>query len=307
MKNTDMNIPKKIEDAIMASSWGRSRSLLDAIQCIQCDVEDYGQRGLPEGLTMADLAIAVAARDAAIAAASAPAPAPAPKSAADRLLEELLAEEEQKKAAAAAAAERAEALDRLYRLVSGSRIGAYFHDRGIRPAAGRDDHRREDWRADYELAPELASLTTEQVGLLCDHLATADLSGSGYGSQSLPQIALALFAEPEPTPEPELRNLTPHRLTIHRPAGDLVTLDPSGIVPRVEVTRQPAGEIGGIALHRSLTGSVTGLPDAEPGVVLIVSALVRLALPARTDLASPGQLIRDNNGQPVGCDGLYIN
>ena len=101
-------------------------------------------------------------------------------------------------------------------------------------------------------------------------------------------------------------NLTPHALNIVTAHGT-VTLAPSGTVARCSQTSTPAGEVGGIALSRTAFGAVTGLPEPVEGVILVVSALVRAALPTRTDLASPGELVRDAAGVVIGCKGLIVN
>jgi hypothetical protein len=103
-----------------------------------------------------------------------------------------------------------------------------------------------------------------------------------------------------------LTNLTPHAINIITPAGT-VTVAPSGTVARCSQTSTPAGEVNGIALSRTTFGKVIDLPEPVEGTLLIVSALVRAALPARTDLASPGDLVRDAAGNPVGCKGLIVN
>lgn len=103
-----------------------------------------------------------------------------------------------------------------------------------------------------------------------------------------------------------LINLTPHAINIIGSAGT-VTVAPSGTVARCSQTSTPAGEVNGIPLSRTVFGEVQGLPAPEEGVLLIVSALVRAALPGRTDLASPGELVRDAAGNPVGCKGLIVN
>ena len=54
-------------------------------------------------------------------------------------------------------------------------------------------------------------------------------------------------------------------------------------------------------------GEVTGLPDPQAGVAFVVSAAVVSASPGRTDLFSPGRLIRDEHGQPTQCVGLVAN
>ena len=115
-----------------------------------------------------------------------------------------------------------------------------------------------------------------------------------------------------------LINLTPHAVTIFGTDGvPVISLPPSGQVARVSVTRERVGDIGlgdglgGVPAYRSTYGEVTGLPDASPTAGedtpwLLVSALVRLALPGRRDLVSPGELVRDGAGQPIGCLGLEV-
>ena len=62
-----------------------------------------------------------------------------------------------------------------------------------------------------------------------------------------------------------------------------------------------------LELYAQEYGEVTGLPPEEEGVVLVVSGLVRAALPEREDLASPGGLVRDEKGRVVGCTHLVTN
>jgi hypothetical protein len=82
---------------------------------------------------------------------------------------------------------------------------------------------------------------------------------------------------------------------------------PTGIVPRLTQTSVEAGYFDGITLIRTEYGKVFDLPDEQEGTLLIVSAMVRLALPNRTDLASPGDLIRDEAGNIIGCKNLIVN
>ena len=107
-----------------------------------------------------------------------------------------------------------------------------------------------------------------------------------------------------------LVNLTPHTVSIHGADGAVVALPSAGLA-RVSETRTtrapivlPTGEV--IPVTTPTFGEVTGLPDASEGVVLVVSALVRAALPDRGDLASPGNLVRDAGGNPLGCQGLSM-
>ena len=101
-------------------------------------------------------------------------------------------------------------------------------------------------------------------------------------------------------------NLCQHAIDIV--AGDAIrTVPPSGSVARVSSTSSIVGEVEGLPIHRTVFGAVDGVPDPREGVLFIVSALVRAACPGRADVASPGELVRDDAGQPIGCRGLIIN
>lgn len=117
----------------------------------------------------------------------------------------------------------------------------------------------------------------------------------------------------------KLVNLTPHALSIHRfPANEeelegVVILPPSGSVARLQ--NSPPEQVGSvfpsileaIPVFRMRTGDPEGLPDPQEGVFLVVSTMVRVACPDRDDLLSPGPLVRDEEGRPVGCEGLVCN
>ena len=106
----------------------------------------------------------------------------------------------------------------------------------------------------------------------------------------------------------KLVNLTPHAINIYDEDRKtlLATIQPSGHVALVEMTRCRAGTLfGGIPTYRSEVGDVTGVPEGRS--LYIVSAMVRLALPENFNLYSPGELIRDESGQPIGCIGLESN
>ena len=97
-------------------------------------------------------------------------------------------------------------------------------------------------------------------------------------------------------------NLTPHALNVHTGNG-VITLPSSGEVARVATVSVEAAPIGGIPTVRTTTGAVTGLPAPQPGDLLVVSGMVAAAAP-REDVLSPGDLVRDESGRPVGCRGL---
>jgi len=100
-------------------------------------------------------------------------------------------------------------------------------------------------------------------------------------------------------------NLTPHPITIVE--GEQSTMYPvDGPVPRLAVEREVLGQINGIGIVRSTMGEPTGLPEPQDGVILIVSALVaeHPSVAWRSDLAYPGEAIRDSDGKIAGAKGL---
>lgn len=107
------------------------------------------------------------------------------------------------------------------------------------------------------------------------------------------------------------RNLTSHALNIKTLDGTAVIIppDPAGVA-RVVYDRFPPEQatLNGQEVQISVAGSpreIVGLPEPEPNTVLIVAKAVTDAAPrSRGDLMSPGRLIRDEDGNVVGCDGL---
>lgn len=97
-------------------------------------------------------------------------------------------------------------------------------------------------------------------------------------------------------------NLTPHAVNV-----DGTVFLPSGNVARVSSISVDAGVFEGVPLARTSFGNVIDLPDQQDGTLLIVSGMVRSALPNRLDLASPGDLIRNESGQVTGCKNLIVN
>nr|DAM67600.1 MAG TPA: hypothetical protein [Caudoviricetes sp.] len=109
-----------------------------------------------------------------------------------------------------------------------------------------------------------------------------------------------------------LKNLTPHEVKIYKLNGttcDLdVVIEASESVARVACEYIKVDKkVDGIDLYCPVFSEVTGLFDYEEGTYLLVSAMVREALPLRNDLVSPGQLLRNDEGQVIGCLGLVGN
>ena len=127
-----------------------------------------------------------------------------------------------------------------------------------------------------------------------------------------------------------IRNLTPHALNI---LGDVVWPEDGGDIPisyttlavidkdkefpapRLKVAPKQSSVIevtdDGVEIPVSV-GSVIQpefsipLPPVQDGVKYVVSyhCLVQGVKEGRKDLLSPGRLARDEDGNPIGCDGL---
>ena len=110
-----------------------------------------------------------------------------------------------------------------------------------------------------------------------------------------------------------LVNLTPHEVVIHH-YGTVTTIAQSGVVARVAQTAwavrtawDAVSQTQCIPLVRAEYGPVEGLADPVEDTIYIVSSMVRLAVPDRSDVASPADLVRDAAGKIVGCKALEIN
>jgi hypothetical protein len=101
-------------------------------------------------------------------------------------------------------------------------------------------------------------------------------------------------------------NLTPHVVNIFDENGEKVSVQPSGLA-RVSSNQTVRLVANGIKIVTESYGEVQGLPDAKFGTFYIVSAMVRLACPDRKDLLSPGSLVRDSEGNIIGCGALISN
>lgn len=116
-------------------------------------------------------------------------------------------------------------------------------------------------------------------------------------------------------------NLTPHQISVHAENGELVeTIPPSGMVARVNVqgdliTHSECGTLDYKKVPFPIKSTRYGIPylekDGAPipfpkiksDTGYIVSSLY-LGVHSREDFFSPGPLIRDSEGNPVGCTGL---
>ena len=107
-----------------------------------------------------------------------------------------------------------------------------------------------------------------------------------------------------------IENRTPHEVRIYADPQDtspLAVVPPCGEVARIKMQTTLKGVVHHVPLFHTQPGAITGLPEPDGETGYLVSMQVRLAAPERADLFSPGELIRDKNGQPLGCVGLVAN
>ena len=106
-----------------------------------------------------------------------------------------------------------------------------------------------------------------------------------------------------------LVNLTPHRINVMDAHGSIVTIEPSGEVARLESHSTEVGIVPldnpntEIVLYEKDLGIVMNVPEPKENTLYIVSMAVASAL-RRKDVVSPGELIRDDEGKPVACEGF---
>jgi hypothetical protein len=108
-------------------------------------------------------------------------------------------------------------------------------------------------------------------------------------------------------PTSSVVNLTGHKVRIVSPDRTVTDIPPSGQVARcVQDADWPVGSVavGPVTVPiviSPMSTVVVGLPDHRPGVLLVVSRTVATAQPHRRDLVFPHDILRDDNGHPLGC------
>ena len=102
-------------------------------------------------------------------------------------------------------------------------------------------------------------------------------------------------------------NLTPHNVNIIKDNGEKIIVEASGTVARCTQSTTTLGKINDIPITQSIFGEVEGLPQEEKNTFFIVSRLVLSACKDRHDLLVPNELIRDENGNIIGCKSLANN
>ena len=104
-------------------------------------------------------------------------------------------------------------------------------------------------------------------------------------------------------------NLTPHEINIFRSMADTVpmmSIPPRGIIARVSMISELYGDIDGVPIFSFSFGDIVDMPNQESGTIYIVSAMLleHKSMKNRMDAFAPGELKRNEKGQPIGCIGL---
>lgn len=110
-----------------------------------------------------------------------------------------------------------------------------------------------------------------------------------------------------------LVNCTPHPFVLRDYTGNEVfTLEKSENPVRVSTNQSVTGSINvtgligdvEVEIYETTFGDVENLPAPEEGTLYIVSRIVAAACPGRDDLVIPNDLVRDENGNIIGCRSL---
>jgi hypothetical protein len=101
-------------------------------------------------------------------------------------------------------------------------------------------------------------------------------------------------------------NKTPHPIHIVDSSGQIIrTYERSETQIRLSVKTLPTEPLfDGTPTTITQFGEPEGLPEFQPDTFYIVSQLVKSALPNRTDLFVPAEVVRDGSGNIIGCKSL---
>lgn len=104
-------------------------------------------------------------------------------------------------------------------------------------------------------------------------------------------------------------NLTPHVLNVIGSDGNVTAIAPSGAIARVSAEEVLVGKLGQVEVVKRSFGKVEwgfDMPQMKKDTVYVVSSLVASAVSDRHDILVPGNLVRNEQGQPIGCQGLAM-
>jgi hypothetical protein len=104
-----------------------------------------------------------------------------------------------------------------------------------------------------------------------------------------------------------IKNLTPHAINVCDDNGKVyLTIEAEAVPARLKVRTELVQLFDTIRITKSVFGEPEGLPDYQEDVYYVVSQLIKSAFPERMDLLVPAEVVRDTNGNIVGCKSLGI-
>lgn len=111
----------------------------------------------------------------------------------------------------------------------------------------------------------------------------------------------------------EFINLTPHPVNVVVDGEVVLTIEAEAhparvqevVLPQEAVYSSDGSESVAVRVNRvGYSKDVTNLPAPQAGVGIIVSQLAAQALPERSDLYFPHEVVRDATGRIIGCAAL---
>lgn len=104
-------------------------------------------------------------------------------------------------------------------------------------------------------------------------------------------------------------NLTPHHVNIYIDKDEIITIKTKGLHKAVRCLSltKCIGKIANIDLTRTELGEVYNLPNEKKDVYYIVSRMVFDIIKDRKDLLVPNDVVRNNEGDVIGCRNLGIH
>ena len=102
-------------------------------------------------------------------------------------------------------------------------------------------------------------------------------------------------------------NKVPHPVYILDDTDSIIKMFPqsTGMI-RLDEHSEDIGKINGIPICNTTWLNTASVPPAESGIYYIVSQLVKNAMPERPDFLVPKDVVRDNDGNIIGCRKLDL-
>jgi len=102
-------------------------------------------------------------------------------------------------------------------------------------------------------------------------------------------------------------NCTPHCINLFLENKSVKVFPRCDLPARLEETVKTSIVLDGVTIAETVFGKVQNLPEPEDNTFYIVSRLVLSASPGRKDLLVPNNLLRDSEGNVIGCKELARN